>query len=81
MGYIVDLHVILNEISKTATSNVTNDDALEVMNNHVRSDNRNNIHWEIRTFVTEAFPNRFSDPAKDLFLEKIIELIREYCPG
>ena len=81
MGYIVDLHVILNEISKTATSNVTNDDALEVMNNHVRSGHRNNIHWEIRTFVTAAFPNRFSDPAKDLFLEKIIELIREYCPG
>jgi hypothetical protein len=81
MGYIVDLHVILNEISKTATSNVTDDDALEVMNNHVRSDHRNNIHQEIRSFVTATFPKRFSDPTKDLFLEKIVELIREYCPG
>jgi hypothetical protein len=81
MGYIVDLHVILNEISKTAASNVTDDDALEVMNKHVRSDHRNSIHWEIRRFVTETFPNRFSDPEKDLFLEKIVELIRQYCPG
>jgi hypothetical protein len=81
MGYIVDLHVILNEISKTAASNATDDDALEVINKHVRSVHRNSIHWEIRSFVTEAFPNRFSDPKKDLFLEKIVELIRQYCPG
>jgi hypothetical protein len=81
MGYIVDLHVILNEISKTTASNVTDDDALEVMNKHVRSDHRNNLHWEIRGFVTETFPNRFSNPTKDLFLEKIVELIRQYCPG
>ena len=79
MGYIVDLHVILNEISKTAASNVTDDDALEVMNMHVRSDNRVSIHQEIRSFVTEKFPKRFSDPKKDLFLEKIAELIRQYC--
>ena len=81
MGHIVDLHVILYEISKTATSNVTDDGALEVMNKHVRSDHRNGIHWEIRNFVTESFPKRFSDPTKDLFLEKIVELIRQYCPG
>lgn len=81
MGYIVDLHVILNEISKTAVGNITDNEALEVMNMHVRSDHRINIHWEIRTFVTEAFPYRFSDPTKDLFLEKIVELIRQYCPG
>jgi hypothetical protein len=55
MGYIVQLHVILNEISKMAASNVMDDDALEVMNKHVRSDHRNSIHWEIRKFVTEAF--------------------------
>ena len=33
--------MILNEISKAAASNVTDDDALEVMNRHVRSDHRN----------------------------------------
>ena len=80
MGYIVELHVILNEISKTAASNVTDDDALEVMNKHVRSDHRNSIHREIRSFVAETFPKRFN-PTKDLFLEKIVDLIRKYCPG
>ena len=78
MGYIVDLHVILNEISKTDASNITDDGALEVMNKHVRSNHRNSIHQEheIRSFVTETFPKRFSDPKKDLFLE-IVELIRQ----
>ena len=64
MGHIVDLHAILYEISKTAASNVTDDDALEVMNKHVRSDHRNSIHQEIRSFVTERFPKRFTDPKK-----------------
>jgi hypothetical protein len=81
MGYIVDLHVILNEISKTTASNVTDNDALEVMNKHFRSDHRNSIHREIRSFVAEKFPKRSSDSTKDLFLEKIVELIRQYCPG
>ena len=79
MGYIVDLHVILNVISKTSTNNVTGDEALEVINNHVRSDRRNGIHQEIRSFVTEKSPKRYSDPTKDLFLEKIVDLIRRYC--
>lgn len=73
--------MILNEISNTAARNVTDDDALKVMNGRVRSDHRNNIHREIRGFVTEAFPNRFHDPKMDLFLEKIVKLIRQYCPG
>jgi len=80
MGYIVDLHVILNEIFKTAASNVTHDDALKVMNEHVKSDQRNSIHLDIRSFVAEKYPNRYSDQ-KDQFLEKIVELIRQYCSG
>ena len=79
MGYIVELHVILNEISKTSTNNVTGDEAVKVINNHVRSDRRSSIHQEIRSFVTEKFPKRYSDPTKDLFLEKIADLIRQYC--
>ena len=71
---IINLHVILYEISKTAASNVTDDDALEVMNKHVRSDHSNSVHREIRSFVTETFSKRFSDPTKDLFLDKIVEL-------
>ena len=30
MGYIVDLHVILDDITKTAVCNVTDNDALDI---------------------------------------------------
>jgi hypothetical protein len=71
MGYIVDLHVILDNIVKTAICNVT-----DVMNEHVRSGRRDSIHRDIRNFVTETYAKRFT---KDLILEKIIDLIRQYC--
>ena len=71
MGYIVDLQVILGNIAKTVTCNVT-----DVMDEHVRSGRRDRIHGEIRNFVTETYSKRFS---KDLVLEKIIELIGQYC--
>jgi hypothetical protein len=81
MGYIVNLTVILDEMFRTAASNVvTEDAALMVMETYVRSSRRDSIHQDIRRFVTETFPNRFADSGKDLVLEKIIELIRQYCP-
>ncbi len=79
MGYIVDLHVILDDITKTAIRNVTDNDALDVMNEHVRSGVRDSIHRDIRDFVAETYPTRFSKPEKDLVVEKIISLIRQYC--
>ena len=79
MGYIVNLIVILNEMFKTAAGNVTEDVALTVMETHVRSGCKGSIHEDIRSFVTETFPNRFADSQKDLVLEKIIDLIRQYC--
>jgi hypothetical protein len=80
MGYIVNLTVILDEMFRTAASNVvTEDAALMVMETYVRSSRRDSIHQDIRRFVTETFPNRFANPQKDLVLEKIIDLIRQYC--
>ena len=73
MGYIVDLHVILDNIAKTAICNVT-----DVMNEHVRSGRRDSIHRDIRNFVTETYAKR-ERFIKDLVLEKIIDLIRQYC--
>ena len=78
MGYIVNLIVILDEMFRTAASNVTEDVALMVMESHVRSGRRDSIHEDIRSFVTETFPNRF-DSDNDLVLEKIIDLIWHYC--
>lgn len=86
MGYIVNLIVILDGIFslRAAAGNAMKHTAQKVTADHVRSGRRDSIHWEIRRFVTETFPIRFDipqdgTPQKDLVLEKIIDLIRQYC--
>ncbi len=81
MGYIVNLTVILDGIFRTTCGNlnVTENAALRAMGTHVRSGRRDSIHWDIRSFVTETISIRFAVPQKDLVLEKIIDLIRQYC--
>ncbi|KAH9977506.1 hypothetical protein BJV74DRAFT_860762 [Russula compacta] len=79
MGYIVDLTVILDDIFRTAGGTASVNEAQSAVNRHVRSGRRDRIHREIRSFVTEAFAIRFTVPQKDLILEKIIDLIRQYC--
>jgi len=80
MGYIVDFAVIMDQIFLTAASNVTEDAALKVMSTHIRSGRRDSIHRDIRSFVTFVVrtPVRPA-PQKDLVLQKIIDLIRQYC--
>ena len=80
MGYIVDLTVILDDIFEIATGNVSASDIQSVTDAHVRSGRRDMIHRDIQSFVTEIFPIRFTVPQRDLVLEKIIDLIRQYCP-
>ena len=79
MGYIVDLTAILDRIFRTAAGNVTENVALEATSAHIRSGHRDRIHQDIRNFVTETFASRFRPPQKDLVLEKIINLIEQYC--
>ena len=81
MGYIVNLTVILDGIFRTTCGNlnVTENAALRAMGTHVRSGRRDSIHRDIRSFVTETISIRFAVPQKDLVLEKIIDLIRQYC--
>jgi hypothetical protein len=79
MGYIVDLTVILDDIFRTSASNVTENASLKATGTHIRSGRRDSIHRDIRSFVTETFAIRFAVPQKDLVLEKIIDLIRQYC--
>ena len=79
MGYIVNLIVILDGIFKTAGGNVTDSVVTKVTNSHIRSGRRDSIHWDIRSFVTETFAIRFAIPKIDLVLEKIVDLIRQYC--
>ncbi|KAH8985726.1 hypothetical protein EDB86DRAFT_3246299 [Lactarius hatsudake] len=79
MGYIVDLTVILDAIFNTTPDDISPDYVQMVIDRHVHSGHRNRIHRDIRSFVTEASAVRFSVPHKDLILEKIIDLIQEFC--
>jgi hypothetical protein len=81
MGYIVNLTVILDDIFRTATGSVTEDAALKAMGTHISSGRRDRIHQDIRSFVTFVIRSPVRRPAsqKDLVLEKIIDLIRQYC--
>ena len=80
MGYIVNLTVILDDIFRTAAGIVTEDAALRVMGTHVRSGRRDRIHRDIRSFVTFVIRSPVRPgPQKDLVLEKIVDLISQYC--
>jgi len=79
MGYIVNLIVILDRIFRIPAKNRTENTVQEVMGGHIGSGRRDSIHQDIRMFVAETFPNRFINSQRDSVLEKIIELIRQYC--
>ncbi|KAF8258134.1 hypothetical protein EI94DRAFT_1755521 [Lactarius quietus] len=79
MGYIVNLTVILDGIFVTAADDMSQKDVLRVLERHLKSGNREAIHRDIRSFVTEVFAIRFSVPEKDFLFERIIDLIRQFC--
>ncbi|KAH9170085.1 hypothetical protein EDB89DRAFT_1908087 [Lactarius sanguifluus] len=79
MGHIIDLTVILDAIFNTPPDDISPEHVQLVIDRHVHSGRRNRIHRDIRRFVTEASVVRFSVPHKDLILEKIIDLIQEFC--
>ncbi|KAH9057194.1 hypothetical protein EDB87DRAFT_1131474 [Lactarius vividus] len=79
VGYIVDLTVILDGIFRVAPGDMSPNHAQQVFERHARSRHRDAIHRDIRSFITEAFAIRFSVPQKDLVLERIIDLIKQFC--
>ncbi|KAI9439394.1 hypothetical protein BJY52DRAFT_1217284 [Lactarius psammicola] len=78
MGYIVDLIVILDDIFGTISGDISPESVAPVIGGHIDSGQMNKIHDKIRTFVTETFALSSSVP-QDLILEKIIDLIQEFC--
>ncbi len=70
MGYVIDLTVILNDVFRSTGGNVSINDAQTAIDGHISSGRRDPIHRDIRNFVV---------PQRDLVLEKIIELIKQYC--
>jgi len=78
MGYIVDLTVILNDIFRTNAGFVSLDAAQLAINRQIEYGRRDRIHRDIRIFVNETFAI-FTVVQRDLVLEKIIDLITQYC--
>ena len=78
MGYIVNLTVILDGIFQTTGGNVTEAAALEVMKTHVYG-HRNSIHREIRSFVKGTLSIMRTYQEKDMVVERILQLIKQYC--
>jgi len=64
---------------RIAPGNVSANDIQSAMDRHVGSGRRDRIHRDISSFVTETFTIMSTVPQRDLVLEKIIDLIRQYC--
>jgi len=59
--------------------NVTANDFQSAVDRHVNSGRKDWIHRDIHSFVIETFAIRFTVPHRELVIEKIIDLIRQYC--
>jgi hypothetical protein len=79
VGYIVDLTIILDGVFRMAAGDMSPIHAEQVLGRHVGSGRRDMIHRDIRSFVFIADAYEIKVPQKDLVLEKIIDLIRQYC--
>ena len=77
MSHIVNIMVILDAIFSTTSGDISREDVLRVMERHINSGYKG-IHHDIREFVRE-FATRFSVLPKDSILEKIIDLIQNFC--
>ncbi|KAF8474329.1 hypothetical protein DFH94DRAFT_124853 [Russula ochroleuca] len=76
VGYIVDLTLILCSVSKSP-GNVSPSKVQSVMNNFAGSGLKTSLHDEIRSFIGTV--PIFEYHNKDVVMEKIIDLIRQYC--
>jgi hypothetical protein len=79
MGYIVDLTVILDGVFRVAAGDMSPNDAEHVLDRYVRSGRRDAIRRDIRSFIAEIPTIRSLAPQKDLVLERIIDLIKQFC--
>jgi hypothetical protein len=79
IGYIVLLTVVLDDIFRTTSGNVSANDAALAVRRLAKSDRRDKIHQDICDIITEIFASKLPALERDVALEKIIELIWRYC--
>ena len=78
MTYIVDLTVILHRLF-LSTRRVSAMEVQTAVKDYAESSSREQIHEDIRSYVTSAQTYLSSYHDKDLAMEKIIDLIEQYC--
>ena len=81
MAYIIHLTIILDVIFRTI-SDISQEDVQLVIDEHVRSGKKDEIHGEIRGFVaivTEVSDLGVSARKQDFILKKTIDLIQGFC--
>ena len=76
MGYIVDLTVILSGVFES-TEDVSPGSLQLAIKDLVNSGRKTKIHAEIRNFVGVA--SAFTYYGHDLVMERIIDLITQFC--
>ena len=79
VGYVVDLTVVMDGIFRVAAGDMTPEQALQIVNKHERSGRKDAIHRDIRCFIAEEPTLSSLVPQRDLVLEKIIDLIKQFC--
>jgi len=78
MGYIVDLTIILDEIFRTADGDIMSQNDTESIFQNYWTGRSVKIHSDIQNIVKETYPLRLT-AQKDIFLEKVDDLIKQYC--
>lgn len=78
MGYIVDLTVILDGIFRSATGEATLQNCAKSILDDFKVRRRSKIHEDIRNIVTITY-SRQATTKRDIFLEKVGDLINQNC--
>jgi hypothetical protein len=79
MNYIIHLTVILDAIFGTISGDISQENVEVVIDEHVRSGKKDQIHRKIRGFVGATFDIGFSARQQDLILDRTIDFIQEFC--
>ncbi|KAN0133594.1 hypothetical protein V8E53_008582 [Lactarius tabidus] len=79
MSYIIHLTVILDAIFGTISGDISQENVEVVIDEHVRSGKKDQIHRKIREFLRATFDIGFSARQEDLILERTIDFIQEFC--
>lgn len=77
MGYIVDLTIVMRKLSDDDSAQDVSKESIQSALENVTKGDIIRIHRDIRKFLDTKSTARLVD--KDYVLDKIVNLIRQYC--